>query len=193
MKVDISAIKELRNISKAGYYDCKRALELCDGSVDAAVKQLREVGHNIQEKNKYKTTSQGIIEAYIHPGSRIASMVEVRCETDFVAKMDLIKDFAGEIAMQVVALNPAYICRNDIPDMVVQNKRSLTCAESQGIEDSEIERYVGAQMERWYSEICLLEQPYIRDGSISVKDLLSSLVAAVGEACRITKIQRWEI
>lgn len=194
--MNIEDIKKLRNISHAGYADCKKALEESGGDFDKAIKKLREVGHKIQEKNKDKDTHYGVIESYIHPGNRIASMVEIRCETDFVAKTDSLREFAKEVAMQIVAMSPRYISRQDVPESEVEEEKAVKrkAAEKIPFPNEEHEnRYLSVQMERWYAENCLLEQPYVRDGSISVKDVLSSLVASVGESCRITKIQRWEI
>lgn len=194
--MNIEDIKKLRNISHAGYADCKRALKESNGDFDKAIKKLREVGHKIQEKNKDKDTHYGVIESYIHPGNRIASMIEVRCETDFVAKTDALKGFAKEVAMQIVAMSPKYVCRQDVPEEVINEEREIKEKASAKIpfpNDEHKHRYMNVQLERWYSENCLLEQPYVRDGSISVKDVLSSLVASVGESCRITKMQRWEI
>lgn len=193
---NIEDIKRLREISHAGYADCKKVLAESGGDFDEAIRRLRDVGHKIQEKHSDRETPCGVIKAYIHPGGRIASMVEIRCETDFVAKTDDLHRFAREIAMQVVAMKPEYISRKDVPQVVVAEERSRKeQAASETPFDTEAARkeYVDVQMERWFGEGCLLEQPYVRDGSLRVKDLLASLVASLGESCKISRIQRWEI
>lgn len=186
----IEDIKKLREMTFAGYVDCKKALEKSGGDFNLAVKYLREIGHKVERSHAGRPTDHGVIEAYIHPGNRIGAMVEIRCETDFVAKTQELKTFAREMAMQVAAMSPKYVSRRDVPEELIENERAVRTAQHKG---KDVKIKVDAQMERWFAEVCLLEQAYVKDNSMAIKDLLSTLIASVGETCRVAQIQRWEI
>lgn len=194
MKIKIEDIKTLRDRTHVGYVDCKNALLHSDSNIEQALHYLREQGHKIAITKEGRKTDHGVIYSYIHPGNRIGSMVEIRCETDFVAKTEEIMSFAKAVAMQVAAMNPCFISRKDISKTMIEMER-LRRFERAKIEgrEADAKEVVDAQMERWYSEVCLLEQPFIRDHNVLVKDLLSILVTTVGESCKVTKMQRWEI
>jgi len=194
--MDVQLVRKLRLLTQAGYSDCKKALEFSGGDLDNAIKHLREIGGRIQEKHSEKMTSHGVIDAYIHPGNRIGALVEVRCETDFVAKTPELRNFVRELAMQIVAMSPKYISQSDISLEIINEKQSAIVASTSTILfycEEDREKHIKAKMETWFAENCLLDQAYMRDGSVSIQDLLSSLIVSVGENCKITRIQRWEI
>ena len=192
MKANIAKIKELREATSAGYTDCKKALVKCNYDVEEAKKILRVKGYTPKGDRE---TAHGIIYSYIHPGNRIGSMVELKCESDFVAKTSEVKEFAKQIAMQVAAMNPWHISRKEVGTQRAELERwkRVNRLERENKDFDLIDDIADAEMARWYSEICLLEQPYIKNNSMAVKDLLSELVNKVKENCKITKVTRWEI
>jgi len=165
LEVSIELIKELRNQCGAGVMECRNALFEAEGDVERALQVLKESGLLKAEKKADRVTTQGLIEAYIHAGGRIGSLVEVNCETDFVARTDEFKELAHELAMQVAALAPQYISEKDVPE--------------------------GADIEP--QAACLLQQPYIRDPGKTVRDVIVEVIAKVGENIRVTRFSRFEL
>jgi len=191
---DIDLIKRLRDETGAGVMECKRALEQC-GSYEAAVAHLRRKGLAIAQKKTHRATHEGLVEAYIHADGRLGSLVEVNCETDFVARTEEFKRLAHELAMQVAATGPSYVSREDVPPEVVQGWRSelLQEAEASGKPPSVLERIVQGRLEKYFQQSCLLEQPYIRDPERTVKELIDEHVARFGENIRVRRFVRFEV
>lgn len=195
--IDVKDVKALREMTKASYADCKNALVESNGDLVAAETIVRNKGHAIIDKRTVDNSVQGIVHSYIHPGGRIGVLVEVKCNTDFVAKTEEFKQFVKEIAMQIAAMKPKFISRADIPLEVISNEVSFRMERlrNDGADESsdEFSKLLDAEMELWYSEVCLLEQTYIKDNKKRVQDLLAELITKVNETCRVSKFDRWEI
>jgi elongation factor Ts len=187
-------VKELRERTGAGMMDCKRALEESGGDMEAAIRTLREQGKAQAAKKAGRTASEGAIVSYIH-GGRIGVLVEVNCETDFVARNADFQEFAREIAMQVAASAPRYVRREDVPATEAEAERAIlrTQAEGSGKPAAVVDKMVEGRMEKFYERVCLLEQPYIREPERRVRDLVTELVARIGENIQVRRFVRWEL
>jgi elongation factor Ts len=171
-KISVDLIKDLRKMSQASIADCKKALEEADGDIEEAIKLLRKRGMEIAQAKKDRPAQEGRVESYIHTGNKLGVLLEVNCETDFVARGEDFCQFAKNLAMQIAASNPAYIRKEDVPEEVI-NK----------VEDKE----------EFYKENCLLEQAYIRDPSITINDYLAALVGKIGENIVVRRFVRYKI
>ncbi|MGB9711695.1 MAG: translation elongation factor Ts [Dissulfurimicrobium sp.] len=195
--VDISAakVKELRDRTNAGMMDCKKALQECGGDMEKAVAWLRQKGLAVAAKRAGRVTSEGIIQSYIHAGNKLGVMVEVNCETDFVAKTDQFIQFARDIAMQIAASNPICIRREDVPTEIIEKEKAIykNQAVDAGKPEHIAEKMVTGRLEKFYKEVCLLEQPFVKNPDISVQDLLNELMAKMGENISIKRFIRYQI
>ena len=188
-------VKELRQETGAGVLDCKNALELHDGDFEQAAAYLREKGMAEASKRAEREAKEGLIGSYIHAGSRVAGLVEVNCETDFVARTDEFQELAHDLAMQVVAAKPAYVRREDVPEEVLKAQRDAYWQEAadSGKPEQVIERIVEGKLAKFYEDICLLEQPFIKDPSITVGDLVKQKNAVLGENIVVRRFARLEV
>lgn len=188
-------IKELREKTGAGVMDCKKALISANGDLEKAIEILRKEGIAIAEKKGTRTAKEGRIESYIHPGSKIGVLVEVNCETDFVARTDEFKNLAKEIAMHIAASSPKYIAISDVPQDVLDKEKEIyaTQARNEGKPEKVIDRIVQGRIEKFYQEVCLLEQPWIRDPEKKIKDLINETIARLGENIVIRRFVRFEL
>lgn len=195
MAVSTADVKLLREKTGAGMMDCKRALEASGGNLDIAVNYLREKGMLAASKKSNRDAKEGLIHTYIHPGSRIGTMVEINCETDFVARNDAFQNLAHDIAMQVAATKPVAVERNQIPQKLVEQELEIyrNQAKNEGKPEHIIERIVQGRLEKYYQENCLLEQPFIRDTDKSLKDLIADAVALLGENIVVRRFVRFEL
>ncbi len=195
MEVSASMVKDLREKTGAGMMDCKKALSETGGDFQKAVDFLRQKGLATAAKRAGKVASEGVIGSYVHAGAKIGVMIEVNCETDFVAKTDDFQAFAKDLSMHVAAINPLYIQREDVPADVLEKERGIyrVQAQSTGKPEKVIEKIVDGKMEKYYSEVCLLEQPFVKDPDITVKDLLNSLIAKMGEKIEIRRFCRFQV
>ncbi len=195
MPITANTVKELRDKTGAGMMDCKRALEESQGDVDKAVEILRKKGLAALAKRAGKETSEGVIASYIHPGERLGVLVEVNCETDFVARTVDFRGFVKEICMQVAAANPVVVQREELPEEDVEREREIyrDQARSQGKPDKIIDKIVDGKMEKYYGEVCLLDQPYIKDGDKKVSQLLEDIRMKVGENLHIKRFARFRV
>lgn len=195
MEISATIVKELREKTGAGMMDCKKALEACNGDMEKALVFLREKGISVAQKKASRTANEGLITSYIHPGGKIGVLVEINCETDFVARNDEFKEFAKDIAMQVAAVKPLYVKREDIPADVIQKEKDIyaTQARSTGKPEKVIEKIVEGKLEKFYEEVCLLDQPFIKDSDKKIKDLLTQLIAKIGENIQIKRFCRFQI
>jgi elongation factor Ts len=192
--ISAAAVKELRERTGAGFMDCKRALEETDGDVDGAIALLRERGQAAAAKRSGREAREGLVGSYIHTGGRIGALIEVNCETDFVARNDQFQRLVRDLAMQVVALSPEYVDRDAIPAKVLDAKRAeLLADEGVRMKPEEIrERIVTGQLEKWYAQVCLLDQPF-RDTDITVRGLITDAIATIGENIRVRRFARYEL
>ena len=195
MNITSQMVKELREKTNAGMMDCKKALTETDGNMEKAVDLLRQKGLAVAAKRAGKETREGVIEAYIHGGGKIGVMVEVACETDFVAKTDDFKAFARNIAMHVAAVNPLALSRDEVSAEVLQREKDIYI--NQALESGKpqqiAEKMVAGKMEKFLAEVCLLEPKHVNNPDPSVQDLLNELVAKMGENISIKKFARFQI
>lgn len=175
--------------------DCKKALIEAGGDIEKAIVYLRERGLAAAAKKAGRATKEGRIEAYIHPGAKLGVLVEVNCETDFVANTDEYKHLCRELAMQVAASNPKYIRREDVPEEEVEKEAAIlrNQALAEGKPEKVIEKIVSGRLEKFYQEVCLLEQPYIRDAEKTVKDLINEYIAKLGENIVVRRFVRFRL
>ncbi len=195
MTVSTSLIKQLREKTGVGIMDCKTALKECDGDIDGAVDYLRKKGIATAKKRGGRTTSQGQIQSYIHAGGKIGVLVEANCETDFTGKTDDFTAFVKNLAIQIAASSPIAIDREQVPDDVVEKEKDIyaTQARESGKPDKVIEKIVEGKLNKFFAESCLLEQPFVKNPDITVKDLLNDLIAKTGENIVIRRFVRFQL
>jgi elongation factor Ts len=194
-EITAQMVKELRAATNAGVLECKKALIEADGDFDAAVELLRKKGLSAAAKKASRDTKDGLIGVYVHPGAKMAGMVEVACETDFVARTDDFQQLAYDIAMHIVAARPEYVSREEIPADVVEKEMAIYREQmtASGKPEHIIDRIVEGKIDKWRSEICLLEQPFIKDNDITIEDLLKRHIASLGENIKVNRFARLEI
>ena len=195
MAISAADVKALRERTGAGMMDCKHALVEAGGDSDKAVTILREKGVAAASKKISREAKEGVIHTYIHPGSRIATMVELNCETDFVARNDMFQSLARDIAMQVAATKPQAVGREQMSQGLVDEESEIyrNQAKNEGKPDTIIDRIIQGRIEKFYQENCLLEQPFIRDTDKTVKDLITDAVGTLGENIQIRRFIRYEL
>ncbi|HEB68581.1 MAG TPA: translation elongation factor Ts [Desulfobulbus sp.] len=195
MKITAQMVKDLRDKTNAGMMDCKKALGETEGDMEKAVDLLRQKGLAVAAKRADRATSEGVVECYIHAGGKLGVMVEVGCETDFVAKTDGFKEFARDIAMHIAAVNPVSVGRDEVPTEMVDREKEIYTAQAleSGKPENIVEKIVSGKLEKYLSEICLLEQKYVKDPDLTIQDLLNELVAKMGENISIKRFARFQI
>lgn len=195
MEITTEMIKELRAATGAGVLDCRKALTEANGDFQKAVENLREKGLATAAKRADRQASEGVIELYSHGGGRVGVMVEVNCETDFVARSEAFRTLAHEIALQIAAAAPRYIKDEDIPAEVLEQEAEIARkrALEEGKPQAVLERIVQGRLEKFKDEVVLLRQPYIRDENLTIQQLLMQNIAAIGENIVIRRFQRWEL
>ncbi len=195
MEVSASMVKDLREKTGAGMMDCKKALAESGGNFEKAVDYLRQKGLATAARRAGRVASEGQIGSYVHAGGKIGVMVEVNCETDFVAKTDDFQAFAKDIAMHIAASSPLYIQRENVPPEVFDREREIYRAQAReaGKPEKIMEKIVEGKLEKFYSEVCLLEQPFIKDPDRTVQDLLNGLIGKLGEKVEIRRFLRFQV
>ncbi len=196
MKITTSMVKELREATGAGVLDCKQALEATNGDFDQAIERLGEKGLATAARKAGRVAKDGVIESYVHAGSRVAALIEVNCETDFVARTDDFKQLAHDLAMQVVAARPRYLSPEDIPDEEIHRERNIyraQVAEMGNKPDHVVDRIVEGKLQKYYEEVCLLRQPFIKDEGLTVQDLIIQMIAKLGENIVVRRFVRFEL
>jgi len=195
MAITTEQIKELREATSAGILDCRKALETANGDFDKAVDYLREKGLAKAAKRADRDASEGMVELYSHGSGRVGVMVEVNCETDFVARSETFRKFAHEVALQIAAAAPRFIKKEDVPADVVEHEREI--ARVRALEEGKtapvVERIVDGRIEKYFDEACLLRQPYIRDEGVTIEKLLAQNIGSIGENIVIRRFVRWEV
>jgi elongation factor Ts len=188
-------VKKLRDQTGAGMMDCKRALEESNGDVEQATDFLRKKGAAVAAKRADREANQGVVEAYIHAGGRIGAMVELNCETDFVAKTDEFRQLAHDIAMQIAAMTPLFVSKEDVDQVVRQKEIEIYKAQAvnEGKPEHIAEKIAQGRLEKFYQEVCLLEQSFIKDSGKTIKDLLSDATGKVGEKVGIRRFIRFHL
>lgn len=194
MTITAAMVKELRERTQAGMMDCKNALVEANGDMDKAVEILREKGLATAAKKQGRTATEGLVDAYIHGGGRIGVLVEVNCETDFVARNDMFKDFVRDIAMHIAASNPQYVSVEDVPAEVVEKEKAILKAQAinEGKPEKIVDKIVDGRISKYFEEICLLEQAFVRIPDKKVKDVVTEMIATIGEKISIRRFARYE-
>ncbi len=195
MEISIDLVKDLRQRTGAGVIDCKTALREAKGNVDAAIDYLRRKGLATAAKKAGRIATDGLVASYIHAGGKMGVLVEINCETDFVAKTEDFQAFVKNIAMQIAATNPQYVRREEVPAEVIEKEKDIyrTQALESGKPAKVIDKIVDGRMERFYSEVCVLEQTYIKDSDQTVKEVLDAMIAKVGENINIRRFARFQL
>ncbi len=195
MAITAGMVKELRGITGAGMMECKKALVETDGDLQKAVDYLREKGLAAAAKKADRVAAEGVVGSYIHAGGKIGVLVEVNCETDFVAKTDDFQALVKDIAMQIAATNPTFLKREDVPSDVIAHEREVLRVQAlnEGKPEAIVERMIDGRIEKFYKENCLLEQPFIKDGDQSVSDIITEKIAKIGENISVRRFTRYQL
>lgn len=194
-EITAALVKELRERTGAGMMDCKKALSATDGDLEKAIDFLREKGLAAAAKKAGRVAAEGLVEAYIHGGGRIGVLVEVNCETDFVAKTDAFKELAKDIAMHIAATNPSYLKREEVPTAELEHEQAVLAeqARNEGKPEKIIEKMVAGRIEKYYKEVCLMEQPFVKDPDKTISDLITESIAKIGENISIRRFTRYQL
>ncbi len=194
-EITAKMVKELRDRTGAGFLDCKIALEKTGGDMEKAIEELRKMGVAKAEKKMAREANEGLIEAYIHPGAKLGVLVEVNCETDFVANTKEFRTLAHDIALQIAASDPIAVSREDIPPEVIEKEKEIYRAqvEKSGKPPHVIEKIVEGKLEKFFQEKVLLEQPFIKDPSKTVGDLIKEYIARIGENIKVRRFCRFRV
>lgn len=195
MKVTAAMVKELRDATGAGILDAKKALEANEGDFDKAVDTLREKGAARAAKRSDREASEGVIEVYSHPGNRIGVMLELNCETDFVARNEQFVELAHDLALHIVGMNPKYLNVEDVPEGELE--RELDVLRNQALSEGKpadiVEKIVSGRVRKYYEEVCLMEQPFVKDDKVKIKDLITEIIRVTGENILISRFARYEL
>ena len=194
MEISAQLVKELRDKTNAGMMDCKKALTESGGDIEKAIDYLRKAGiAKAEKKLSSRTAAEGVIASYIHPGSKLGVLCEINCETDFVAKNDVFKEFVKDITLQIAASNPLCISREDVPKEVVEKEKEVFRAQIKNKPDQVIEKIVEGKLGKYYSEICLMEQPFVKDADNTIEEYLKLKIAELGEKISIRRFSRFSV
>ncbi|MDF1614871.1 translation elongation factor Ts [Desulfurivibrio dismutans] len=195
MQITSQMVKELRDKTNAGMMDCKKALNETDGDMEKAVDLLRQKGLAVARKRADRATSEGVVETYIHAGGKLGVMVEVGCETDFVAKNSDFQNFAKNIAMHIAAASPIAIRREDVPADSLERERNIYKQQAldSGKPENIVEKIIDGKIDKYYAEVCLMEQKYVKNPDLSIQDLLNELIATLGENISIKRFARFQV
>ena len=193
--IDVALVKQLREKSGAGIMDCKEALSGCEGNIIKAIEYLRKKGLATAQKRAGRTTGEGTIQAYIHMGGKIGVLVEINCETDFVAKTDDFKAFVKNIAMHIAATNPISVASEDVPAEVIDKEKEIYRAQAleMGKPEKIIDKIAEGKLNKFYKDNCLLLQAYVRDPDMTVEDVLNDVIAKTGEKITINRFARFQV
>jgi elongation factor Ts len=195
MSTIISAqmVNELRTATGAGLLDCKKALTEANGDISAATTILRKKLGNKLDKLSTRATKEGLIESYIHVGGKVGVLIEVNCETDFVARNDAFKGFVRDLCLQIAAANPLYVTRDQVPEADLAKEREIAAASVLGKPPAVVQKIVDGKLENYYSTVCLMDQPFVKQNDKSIKDLLASQIAHIGENIQIRRFTRYQL
>jgi len=195
MEITAAMVKDLRQKTGAGVMACKKALDECEGDIEKAIKHLREKGTAVAEKKLGRATQEGAIASYIHTGNRIGVLLELNCETDFVARTDEFQNLVKDIAMQIAAKRPLYIKREDVPEAEIDNEKSVlkTQALNEGKPERVVDKIIEGRLEKFFSNVCLLEQEFIKDPEKTIGSLITEKIATIGENIIVRRFTRYEL
>ncbi len=191
--IDSKLVKELRDKTSAGMMDCKVALQEAKGDLAEAEKILRKKGKADATKKASRTANEGCIASYIHHGSKLGVLVEINCETDFVARNDAFRELVKDITQHIAAANPTYVKREDVPAAIVDGEKEIYLAQVKDKPPQAMEKIVAGKLEKFYSTVCLLEQPFVKDPEITIKDHITAKIAQLKENIVIRRFTRWQL
>jgi elongation factor Ts len=189
----LDKVKELREKTSAGMMECKKALSEASGDLNKAIDILRKKGVSLASKRSSRAAKEGLIVSYIHTNNKIGVLLEVNCETDFVARNDDFKSFVKELSMQIAAANPSYILKEDVPEDELAKEKEIIKEQNKNKPESALEKIIEGKLNSYYQEVCLLEQPYIKDQKVFIKSLLTDLIAKTGENVVVKRFTRYQL
>jgi elongation factor Ts len=186
-------VKELRDKSGAGMMDCKKALAATGGDMDKAIDELRKKGLAAAQKKSSRSTREGAIDSYVHAGGKIGVLVEVGVETDFVARSDPFKEFTHDLAMQVAASSPRWVRRDEVPADVIEREKAIYREQAKGKPDKVVEKMLEGKLNKFFQEVCLMEQPFVKDPDRTIEQLRTDLVGVIGENVDVRRFARFQL
>jgi elongation factor Ts len=192
-EITAAMVKELREKSGAGMMDCKTALKATDGDAEKALDELRKQGLAAAKKKSSRVTKEGAIDSYIHAGGKIGVLVEVACETDFVARSDQFKTFTHDLAMQVAASNPLFVSRDQVSAETVDREKAIYADQAKGKPENVVDKIVSGKLEKYYADVCLMEQPFVKDPDRTIEQLRTDLVGVIGENVEVRRFARFQL
>jgi elongation factor Ts len=195
MSIPITAqmVSELREKTGAGLLDCKKALTEANGNMEESVTILRKKGAASAAKKADRTTKEGLIESYIHVGGKVGVLLEVNCETDFVARNDEFRAFCKDVCLQIAAANPLHVAREEVPEAELAKEREIAVAQVQGKPPAAVQKIVEGKLEKFYSTVCLLDQPFVKLPEKTVKEILTEKIAKMGENIQVRRFTRYQL
>jgi len=195
LEITAAMVKDIRQVTGAGVLDCRKALEAANGDFESAVAFLREKGLAAVAKRAGRDASDGVVEAYVHPGSPVAVMLELNCETDFVARTDDFKTLAHDLALHIAFAAPRYLTREDVPQAEVERERAEFRAQAleEGKPENIVDRIVDGRMEKFYQQVCIMEQPFVKDDDRIIQDLITDAIAKFGENVILRRFVRYQL
>ena len=191
--VTASMVAELREKTGAGMLECKKALDEAKGSMDEAQTILRKKLGGKIDKLSSRATKEGLVESYIHVGGKVGVLIEINCETDFVAKTDDFKAFCRDLCLQIAAANPTYVRREEVPEADLAKERDIAAASLAGKPPAAVQKIVEGKLEKYYSQVCLLDQPFVKEPEKMIKDILTEKIAKLGENMQVRRFVRYQL
>jgi elongation factor Ts len=193
MSITAKQVGELRGQTGAGLMDCKKALVESNGDIEKAITILRKKGMASASKKAGRATSEGLVESYIHLGGKVGVLIEVNCETDFVAKTDDFKSFVKDLCLHVAAVNPVCVSREQVPADLVEKERDIAASQAEGKPPAAVQKIIEGKLNKYYATACMLDQPFVKDSDKSVQDILSEQISKLGENMVINRFTRFQI
>ena len=191
--ISVSMVAELREKTGAGLLDCKKVLDEAQGNLEQAETILRKKGVASAAKKAGRSTSDGLVESYIHVGGKVGVLVEINCETDFVAKTDDFKSFCRDVCLQIAAANPSYVRREEVPEADLVKERDIAMAQLAGKPPAAVQKIIEGKLEKYFSQVCLLDQPFVKNPDKMIKDILTEKIAKLGENMQIRRFVRFQL
>ena len=193
-EISAKVVMDLRGRTGCGMMDCKKALAACEGDIEKAIDYLREKGLAAAAKKAGRVAAEGMVDSYIHMGGKIGVLVEVNCETDFVAKTDAFKELCHDVALQIAASNPLYVCKEEVPAEAIEHEKEVLRAQAlnEGKPEKIVERMIEGRIEKYYKEVCLMEQPFVKNPDINIATRVNEATLASGEKISIRRFVRFE-
>jgi elongation factor Ts len=193
MTISAQAVADLREKTGAGLLDCKKALTEANGNVEEAITILRKKGAASAAKKADRATKEGLVESYIHVGGKVGVLIEVNCETDFVARNEDFRAFVKDLCLQITAASPLYVTREEVPEVDLQKERDIAAAQVQGKPPAAVQKIVEGKLEKFYSTVCLVDQPFVKLPEKTVKEMVTERIAKIGENIQIRRFVRYQL